>query len=306
MERKYKITIPEPCHENWDEMTPKDNGRFCMSCSKTVVDFTSMIPEEIQHFFIQNQSEKICGRFRKSQIETITIQIPSRVLYSQTQYHKIFLLALFIAMGTTLFSCQDKDGNKKKIDTIEVVEDSAKNHDEKLQQIPPPPPPPKQKGNHKNSEKLNKMISGEIIPENQTTNDNKSKDKKTAFYSSTEKINCEKTTKQDSIVEEDNTFYMGAAIETTAHYPDGINTFYQLFLKEFKMPEEVETPKTPVIVSFVIGKDGSLSTFEFPKNADPKIKSEIIRVLKKLPNWKPGTQNGKKTMIKYSMPIAFQ
>ena len=27
-------------------------------------------------------------------------------------------------MGTTLFSCQDKDGNKKKIDKIEVVEDS--------------------------------------------------------------------------------------------------------------------------------------------------------------------------------------
>ena len=49
MENKYKITIPEPCHENWDEMTPRENGRFCMSCSKTVVDFTSMLPDEIQH-----------------------------------------------------------------------------------------------------------------------------------------------------------------------------------------------------------------------------------------------------------------
>ena len=42
MERNFKITIPQPCHENWDQMTPKDNGRFCLSCSKTVVDFTSM------------------------------------------------------------------------------------------------------------------------------------------------------------------------------------------------------------------------------------------------------------------------
>ena len=58
METKYKITIPEPCHEDWNKMSPKDNGRFCLSCTKTVVDFTSMLPEEIQHYFIQNQNKK--------------------------------------------------------------------------------------------------------------------------------------------------------------------------------------------------------------------------------------------------------
>lgn len=73
-----------------------------------------MLPEEIKHFFIQNQNEKICGRFRKSQLDSITIQIPSRVLYSQTNYYKMFLLALFIAMETTLFSCADKEGKKTK------------------------------------------------------------------------------------------------------------------------------------------------------------------------------------------------
>ncbi|WPO80599.1 hypothetical protein [Flavobacterium sp. KACC 22761] len=306
MERKFKITIPEPCHENWDAMTPKDNGRFCISCSKTVVDFTSMLPEEIQHYFIQNQNNKICGRFRKSQLDTLTIQIPSRVLYSQTQYHKMFLLALFIAMGTTLFSCQDKDGNKKKIDTIEVV-DTDKNQDDKLKQIPPPPPsPPREKNaNRENLEKLNRMVSGEIIPENQTKNNNKSKNKKTAFYSSNEKINCEKTTKQDSI-EEDNTFFIGAAIETKADYPNGINAFYDFFAQEFKLPESVENLKHRIVVSFVIDKDGSLTSFEFPKNTDLQLKTEIIRVLKLSPKWVPGTQNGKKIRIKYSLPILIQ
>jgi hypothetical protein len=152
MERKHKITIPEPCHENWNKMTPKDNGRFCMSCSKTVVDFTTMLPDEVQHFFIQNQNKSICGRFKKSQLDTITIQIPSQVLYTQTHYHKMFLLALFIAMGTTLFSCQDKNGKKQKIDKIEVVEETQHitvgialppKHDPKnnLNLVPPPPPP---------------------------------------------------------------------------------------------------------------------------------------------------------------------
>ena len=128
MERKLRITIPEPCTENWDKMTPKDNGRFCLSCSKTVVDFTTMLPDEVQHFFIQNTN--ICGRFKNSQLETITIQIPSQVLYTQTQYPKIFLLALFIAMGTTLFSCADKDGNKNRIDKIEIVNNKAQNENE--------------------------------------------------------------------------------------------------------------------------------------------------------------------------------
>jgi hypothetical protein len=123
MERNLKIVIPEPCHENWNEMTPKENGRFCMSCSKTVVDFTSMLPEEIQHFFIQNQNNRVCGRFKNEQLNEINIQIPSQILYSQIHYRKMFLLALFIVMGTTLFSCQDKDGNKQKIDKVEVVED---------------------------------------------------------------------------------------------------------------------------------------------------------------------------------------
>ncbi|WP_338841419.1 hypothetical protein [Flavobacterium ginsenosidimutans] len=121
MEPKYKISIPEPCHENWDQMTPKDNGRFCLSCSKTVVDFTSMLPEEIQQYFISHKN--ICGRLKNEQLNEINIQIPSQILHSQMHYRKMFLLALFIAMGTTLFSCQDKDGNKQKIDKVEVVED---------------------------------------------------------------------------------------------------------------------------------------------------------------------------------------
>lgn len=122
MEKNLKITIPEPCHENWDKMTPKDNGRFCLSCTKTVVDFTSMLPDEIQQYFISNKN--ICGRFKSEQLSEINIQIPYQILYNQTHYRKIFLLALFVAMGTTLFSYQDKEGNKHKIDKVEIVEDS--------------------------------------------------------------------------------------------------------------------------------------------------------------------------------------
>ena len=44
-----KLTIPKPCHENWDEMTPNEKGRFCSICSKTVKDFTKLSDAEIMH-----------------------------------------------------------------------------------------------------------------------------------------------------------------------------------------------------------------------------------------------------------------
>lgn len=121
MSTKHKIIIPEPCHEDWDKMTPKDNGRFCLSCAKTVINFSKMLPEEVQQYFISNQGKSICGRFKTTQLDEVIIQIPNRILYSQTHYHKMFLLALFIAMGTTLFSCADKNGVKQKIDKVEIV-----------------------------------------------------------------------------------------------------------------------------------------------------------------------------------------
>ncbi|AXB56377.1 hypothetical protein [Flavobacterium fluviale] len=123
MKSKLKITIPEPCHESWDKMTPDATGRFCLVCNKSVIDFTNKLPDEIQHFFRNNKDQEVCGRFKKSQLDSISLQIPKQVLYSQTQYHKMFLLALFIAMGTTLFSCADKDGNKKCINNIEIIEE---------------------------------------------------------------------------------------------------------------------------------------------------------------------------------------
>ena len=58
---------------------------------------------------------------KQSQLDSIVIQIPSRVLYSQTNYQHYFLLSMFVVMGTTLFSCADKNGNKQKIDKIEIV-----------------------------------------------------------------------------------------------------------------------------------------------------------------------------------------
>lgn len=66
MSKKVNISIPKPCHENWEAMTPEEQGRFCSVCSKTVIDFTKASDKEIiEHL---NKDATTCGRFVSSQL----------------------------------------------------------------------------------------------------------------------------------------------------------------------------------------------------------------------------------------------
>ncbi|EDM43528.1 hypothetical protein SCB49_00725 [unidentified eubacterium SCB49] len=47
MKKAIKISIPEPCHEDWNKMTTTERGAFCKVCTKEVIDFTKKIDEDI-------------------------------------------------------------------------------------------------------------------------------------------------------------------------------------------------------------------------------------------------------------------
>ena len=64
---KTKITIPEPCNEDWNKMTPTEKGAFCSSCSKEVKDFTKSSDQEILNV-IKNSKNSICGHISTKQI----------------------------------------------------------------------------------------------------------------------------------------------------------------------------------------------------------------------------------------------
>jgi len=69
----FQLTIPTPCHENWDEMTPAQGGNFCGSCQKTVIDFTRKSDAEVLAYFSAHQRTKTCGRFREDQTKIYAI-----------------------------------------------------------------------------------------------------------------------------------------------------------------------------------------------------------------------------------------
>ncbi|MGG9962337.1 hypothetical protein [Ferruginibacter sp. SUN106] len=100
----FKISIPKPCFEGWDNMTPNEQGRFCTSCAKTVVDFSVMSDEAIQQYFISNYEQKICGRFKNIQLQRIVIELPQNIFRLQLPFWKKFLVAFLICFGGSFLS----------------------------------------------------------------------------------------------------------------------------------------------------------------------------------------------------------
>lgn len=49
-------------------MTPQQQGRFCDSCQKCVVDFTGFTDAQLHQFFAEHKGQKVCGRFRNTQL----------------------------------------------------------------------------------------------------------------------------------------------------------------------------------------------------------------------------------------------
>lgn len=61
-----------------------------------------------------------------------------------------------------------------------------------------------------------------------------------------------------------------------------------------------------VVVQFNVEKDGSVSNVAVIKKAGWGMDEEAIRVVRAMPNWKPGKQNGKFVRVKYTLPVNFK
>jgi len=68
MKRTFKLSIPKPCAEKWENFNESSLGGFCNSCSKVVVDFTKMNDSELIDFF-SSKPTHTCGRFRPDQMK---------------------------------------------------------------------------------------------------------------------------------------------------------------------------------------------------------------------------------------------
>ena len=97
-------------------------------------------------------------------------------------------------------------------------------------------------------------------------------------------------------------------VEEMPQFPGGAPKLMEYLSQNIRYPKEtMEANKQGrVIVTFVIGKDGSISDARVAKSVDEALDAEALRVISSMPNWTPGKQNGKAVNVKYTVPITFR
>jgi hypothetical protein len=126
--QQLQVSIPKPCHEDWNKMSQEEQGRFCDKCCKTVVDFSSKSPEEVQQILQSRLHEKLCGRFRTDQLrKPVRLVISFSPFKTRMSPVQVFLVALLFTFGTTLFSCtthQDEIVGELRLDIPKIEQPS--------------------------------------------------------------------------------------------------------------------------------------------------------------------------------------
>ena len=95
--------------------------------------------------------------------------------------------------------------------------------------------------------------------------------------------------------------------ETMPQFPGGQGVMMKYLAANIKYPASAVKAKKQgrVIVAFVIQKDGSVTNARIVRSVDPELDAEALRIVKAMPNWTPGTQDGKPVNVKYTIPIVF-
>ena len=107
MSKKLQLSIPKPCHENWDAMTPVEKGKFCGSCQKQVVDFSNMSDRQIAEFFKKPSTGSVCGRFMTDQLER-DIEIPKKRIPWVKYFFQFTLPAFLVSLKASAEKTQGK------------------------------------------------------------------------------------------------------------------------------------------------------------------------------------------------------
>lgn len=94
-------------------------------------------------------------------------------------------------------------------------------------------------------------------------------------------------------------------VEEMPEFKGDVMTYLAKNLKYPAVPQDLGI-QGRVICQFVINKDGSIVDIQVVRSVDKHLDNEAIRVIKSMPNWKPGRMNGKPVRVKYTLPVNFR
>lgn len=96
-------------------------------------------------------------------------------------------------------------------------------------------------------------------------------------------------------------------VEQQPQYPGGMDALHLFLTKNLSYPRSAANAGVSgrVFISFVVNTDGSLTDVQVLRGIGFGCDEEAVRVIQKMPHWKPGKQLGRAVRVKYNLPIAF-
>jgi protein TonB len=96
-------------------------------------------------------------------------------------------------------------------------------------------------------------------------------------------------------------------VEQMPEFPGGEEALYRFLQDNVQYPQKATNAQQQgtVNVKFVVNEDGSITQVEVARPIGYDMDEEAIRVVKKMPKWKPGKQNGKAVKVYFRVPIKF-
>ena len=96
--------------------------------------------------------------------------------------------------------------------------------------------------------------------------------------------------------------------EVMPEFPGGTQALFEFISKNLEYPQNAIDGQIEgrVIVQFVVDKAGKVDNIQVVRSIDKMLDQAAIDVVRALPAWKPGMQNGKPVNVRYTLPIAFK
>ena len=99
-----------------------------------------------------------------------------------------------------------------------------------------------------------------------------------------------------------------SVVEVMPQFPGGQIAMLKYIMENIKYPEQAMKKgiQGRVVVRFIVEKDGSISNVRPALSVHPLLDKEAVRVVKSMPKWSPGKQNGKPVRVRFNVPVMFK
>ena len=97
-------------------------------------------------------------------------------------------------------------------------------------------------------------------------------------------------------------------VEQMPTFKGGDAALMKYLSENIKYPEAAEKAgeQGRVVVNFIVENDGAVSNVKVVRSVTPTLDAEAVRVIKAMPKWVPGKQDGKLVRVKYNVPVSFR